>query len=454
MKRRSFINNFASSFAFTYLPSSVFGANQRLQIASIGVGGKGRSDSDQLGRHGEIIALCDVDQKRLQFAAQQNKRVQKFSDFRELITFLGDRIDVLSISTPDHSHALAAQMSLECGIHVFVQSPLVHTVWESRQLRKLAKEKKLCTQMGIQGTAQDSFREAVEFLQAGRLGEIKEIHVWTNKPSWPQAPMIVDQPQEKNRVPDHLNWSCFLAGSSIRAYHSCYHPYNWRGWLDFGSGALGDSGSHLINLPLMGCDLPSPQKVQCLHRGPVNPHTYPAWATVRYEFELNEKSAIPLIWYEGRVGHLGDKLRGKTNHPPTDLFSGIAIPSSGSLLVGSKGMLLTRGEYGTNWYLNQGKGWNDYSSLPRTNPVLPRNGRGDSGMKDELVRAVKLGRPDLCVANFDYSARLAEICQLGNVAILEGNEIEWNPQEMKTGSASSDRRLSKAYRRGWEVKEV
>jgi len=169
---------------------------------------------------------------------------------------------------------------------------------------------------------------------------------------------------------------------------------------------------------------------------------------------LNEKSAIPLIWYEGRVGHLGDKLRGKTNHPPTDLFSGIAIPSSGSLLVGSKGMLLTRGEYGTNWYLNQGKGWNDYSSLPRTNPVLPRNGRGDSGMKDELVRAVKLGRPDLCVANFDYSARLAEICQLGNVAILEGNEIEWNPQEMKTGSASSDRRLSKAYRRGWEVKEV
>ena len=113
--------------------------------------------------------------------------------------------------------------------------PLLHTVWESRQLRKLAKEKKLCTQMGIQGTAQDSFREAVEFLQAGRLGEIKEIHVWTNKPSWPQAPMIVDQPQEKNRVPDHLNWSCFLAGSSIRAYHSCYHPYNWRGWLDFGS---------------------------------------------------------------------------------------------------------------------------------------------------------------------------------------------------------------------------
>ena len=128
MRRRSFINNFASSFAFTYLPSSVFGANQRLQIASIGVGGKGRSDSDQLGRHGEIIALCDVDQKRLQFAVQQNKRIQKFSDFRELITLLGDRIDVLSISTPDHSHALAAQMSLECGIHVFVQSPLTHSL--------------------------------------------------------------------------------------------------------------------------------------------------------------------------------------------------------------------------------------------------------------------------------------------------------------------------------------
>ena len=454
MDRRQAISSLASAFSFSFVPSSVFGANQRLQIAAVGVGGKGRSDFDQLARHGEVIAACDVDRKRLDFALQSYPRARKYSDYRKMIMELGDRMDVLSISTPDHSHALAAQRAMHAGIHLFVQAPLSHTVWEARQLTKLAKKKKLCTQMGIQGTAQDRFREGVEYLRSGRLGEVQEIHAWAGSAQWPQAPKVTKKPEQSLPVPEHLNWSGFLGSALPRPYHSCYHPYNWRGWIDFGTGLLGSTGCHLLNLPVMGCQLPAPQKVSCLHRGPVNRDTYPAWSSLKYEFEQPGIPPITLNWYEGRIGHLSAKISGQPNLPAPDLFSGHSIPATGVLIIGKKGKFLALGDYGTRWKVNFGREWVEpEQALAGVARILPRNDRGDSGMKEELVRAIRLGEPDLCLANFEHAGLLSEICLLGNVALLEGGEFAWNSQLLKADRPIISQRISKPYSRGWEVRE-
>ncbi len=454
INRRQAMNSLASAFSFSFVASSVFGVNQRLQIAAVGVGGKGRSDLDQLARHGELIAACDVDRKRLDFALQSYPRARKYSDFRKMIEELGDRMDVLSISTPDHSHALAAQRAMHEGIHLFVQAPLSHTVWEARQLTELAKKKKLCTQMGIQGTAQDGFREGVEYLRSGRLGDVQEIHAWAGSAQWPQAPKVTKKPEQTLPVPGHLNWSGFLGSASPRPYHSSYHPYNWRGWIDFGTGLLGSAGCHLLNLPVMGCELPAPQNVSCLHSGPVNRETYPAWASLKYEFEQPSKSPIALYWYEGRIGHLSKKISGQPNLPAPELFSGHSIPLTGVLLIGKKGKFLASGDYGMRWKVNHGGDWIEpEQALVGVPRILPRNNRGDSGMKEELVRAIRFAEPDLCLANFEHSSLLSEICLLGNVALLEGGKFGWNSKLLKADRTIVSQRMSKPYPKGWEVKE-
>jgi len=454
LNRRQAMSSMAGALSFSFVPSSVFGANQRLQIAAVGVGGKGRSDFDQLARHGEVIAACDVDRKRLDFALQSYPRAKKYSDCRKMIEELGERIDVLSISTPDHTHALVAQRAMDAGIHLFVQAPLSHTVWETRQLTELAKKKKLCTQLGIQGTAQDGFREGVEYLRSGRLGDVQEIHAWGGLAQWPQAPIVTKKPEHSLPVPEHLNWSGFLGSALPRSYHSCYHPYNWRGWIDFGTGLLGSTGCHLLNLPVMGCELPAPQKVSCLHRGPVNRETYPAWASLRYDFKQPGKSPIALNWYEGRIGHLSEKISGQPNLPARDLFSGHSIPSTGVLIIGKKGKFLAMGDYGTRWKLNYGREWIEpEQALASVTSTLPRNNRGDSGMKEELVRAIRLGEPDFCLANFEHAGRLSEICLLGNVALLEGGEFAWDSKLLKADRSIVSQRMGKPYRQGWEVRE-
>ncbi|MBT5717387.1 MAG: Gfo/Idh/MocA family oxidoreductase, partial [Opitutae bacterium] len=221
--RRTFLGASASAvFSFSVLPSRVFGANERLQIAGIGVGGKGKSDFDHLAAHGDVVAACDIDSRRLDVALRKHTDAVKFSDYRELINQFGDKIDALTVSTPDHTHAPAAMMAMHKGIHVYVQKPMTHTVWEARQMTTLARQKGVCTQMGNQGTATDGIREGAEYVRSGGLGEVKEIHAWTNRPVWPQAPGIVSRPTEVMDVPDHIDWDSFIGPAPMRPYHSCY----------------------------------------------------------------------------------------------------------------------------------------------------------------------------------------------------------------------------------------
>jgi predicted dehydrogenase len=486
--RRTFIGAAAASaFSFQFLPSNVFGANERLQVAGIGVGGKGKGDFDGLAMHGDVVAACDIDSRRLDVAVRKHVDAVKFSDFREMLSQLGDKIDALTVSTADHSHAPAAMMAMRQGIHVYVQKPLTHTVWEARQLALIARKKKVCTQMGNQGTASDGIREGAEYIQAGGIGRVKEIHAWTNRPVWPQAPEIIARPNEKMEVPSHLDWNSFIGPAPMRPYHSCYTPFKWRGWLDYGTGALGDMACHTTNLAFMGCGLTQPTKIESVNTGPINDETFPSWATVHMDFpnlmeekksgKFNKKeSAFSLLrsmrdpryiqsakglnkaqktikfhWYEGRVGNNGKENKGIKNLPPMEYFHGETPKNSGLLLIGTDGTVYSPNDYGSDWKVFKDGKWYKKDEVEKPSPTLPRNGQGDNGMKEELVKAVRENDPKIAMSNFDYAGNMTESILLGNVAMQAGGKFTWDAENLKTNRADTDQLISKLYRAGWEV---
>ncbi len=453
MNRRRFLKTVALTKGYSCFSSACQGASDRLRIAAIGVGGKGRSDLDQLARHGEIVAACDVNRSKLDYALRSFPHASKFSDYREMIARYGGKIDLLSISSPDHTHAHAAQLALLAGVHLFVQPPVAQTVWESRQLRLIAASTQVCTQVGLQACAEDDFRVGVEFLQRGGLGDVLEIHAWTNRPIWPQSPLISSIPSSSEPIPDELDWNAFLGPSPERPYHSCYQPYKWRGWRNFGTGALGDTGVHLLNLPAMGCHLYEPQRIVCLTRGPFNPETYPAWGTVRYDFPSSRKGQmISVYWYEGRIGRLNYKIGGEPNLPGAELFLGKKITPQGFLIIGTRGRMFSSSEFGADWEVSFGKEWLNADMITHHNPTLGRNGRGDSGMKEELVHAIRGKGKSFAIANFEYSAQFTEWILLGNVAMAVGGEFAWNARDFKSDRMEVNRFLSKDYRSGWRVR--
>ena len=246
---------------------------ERLNFACIGVEGKGSSDTDAVGREGQVVALCDIDENRLNKKASRYEDAEKFIDYREMLPQMGDKIDAVTVSTPDHSHAPAAVMAMKLGKHVYVQKPLTWSVHEARVMRKVAADNKVCTQMGNQGTSERALREAVEVIQAGGIGKVTEVHVWTNRPIWPQGE---GRPTETMDIPKGLNWDLFLGPAPERPYNSAYHPFKWRGWIDFGTGALGDMGCHTMNMPVMALELFDATAVDVVQTsGIVDMETYP-----------------------------------------------------------------------------------------------------------------------------------------------------------------------------------
>ncbi len=450
MKRRRFLKTASSSaLPFFLAPQRAFGANERLQIAAIGVGGKGRSDFDQLARHGEVIAACDVDDRKLDYALKGRGPVSRFSDYREMFHQLRERIDVVSISAPDHVHAHAANLALQAGIHLFVQTPLVHTIWEASRLLQTAREKGACLQLGLQGCAQNDFRRGVEFLRSGGLGAVREIHAWDCAENWPQAPIFVDRPSERQQVPSGFDWDAFLGTAPHRPYHSCYHPYKWRGWQVFGTGVLGHSGIHLLNLPFMGCRLDAPSLVKCLDRGPTNEETYPAWGRVCWEFDQIDQDPVSVYWREGRIGNLGKGLFGQPNLPDIDQFLGFKASPRGFLIKGSEGEMFSDSLYGSNWMVRRKGDWLGPDQLRFEPGAMGRNGRGDSGMKEELIGAIRRGDPNACSANLDYGSKITELILLGNASLLAGGEFSWNAKARSSNRADVNARLTKNYRKGW-----
>lgn len=439
--RRDFIGAAASTaFAFSFVPSRVWGANSTIQMAGIGVGGKGNSDIGNAGKVGKVVAICDIDGNTLRESAESYPDARKFYDFREMLSSMKGKIDAVTVSTPDHTHAPASLMAMRQGVHVYVQKPMTHTVAEARAMRVEALKHGVATQMGNQGTAENGLRQGVELIQSGVVGNVREIHVWTNRPVWPQAPDIVGRPKETPPIPAHIRWDQFIGPAGYRPYHSAYHPFNWRGWWDFGTGALGDMGCHTANMAFMAAKLKYPTSVKAIS-GEVNHETYPAWASVEYDFPARDTMpACKFYWYEGTLPN------GEKNLPPKHLFNGEQPPGSGSIVVGDEGVLYSPNDYGAAFKIFPNTKTRVFNT-PK--PWLPRNGRGDLGMKEEWAAAIKGGPAPM--SNFEYAGVLTEAILLGNIAIKHGGKkLEWNGNAMKfTNSDSANGLLHKRYRHGW-----
>ena len=385
--------------------------NERLNIACIGVGGKGDSDSNDAARFGNIVAVCDVDDNILANALKKWPNAKPYKDYRKMFDEMGSQIDLVTVSTPDHHHALATSIALHLGKAVYCQKPLTHSIYEARYLGTLARTNKCATQMGNQGTAGDTLRANAYNVRAGVLGTPKEVHVWTNRPIWPQG----GKRNSEKPVPSNLDWAHWIGPAPMRPYADGYHTFSWRGWWDFGTGALGDMACHTVNMPYMALGLRFPTSVEAW-TSENNKDSYPKSSKIRFEFPATAKRpAITMWWYDGGV--LPDKQL-FTGGKFEDMVQDGKISDSGSLIVGSKGRLYTPGDYG------DGGKFIDIDKAPDV--VYPKS----IGHWEELIQAVK-DPTKPAMSNFpDYSGPLTETILLGNLAVWAGKKVEWDAKNL------------------------
>lgn len=471
MSRRRFIyTSAAATSSLVLLPNitqNVLGANEALRVAGIGCGGKGDSDIMKCANAGAVItAGCDIDSGRANSladkASKKNKngsKVETFADWRIMLEKMGKDIDAVTISTPDHSHAVAAAMAISMGKHVYVQKPLTHTVYEARVLRSLAKEHKVCTQMGNQGTSLDSLRDGVEMIQTGAIGDVKEVHVWSNRPVWPQGKEMTKKFEEGKgkECPKDFNFDLWLGPAQERPYNGAYGHFIWRGFWDFGTGALGDMACHTMNLPFWALSLEYPTSVEAKVPA-VYDVTPPEWSMIQFEFPertvVKTGTKLPpvsMTWYDGTRTGLPQDVR---KYATVLKELGVAKPSdSGSLFIGSKGYLYSPGDYANEVKLLPADKFADYK---KPQQWLPRNGGGnfDQHQTNEWINAIKANKPDLAMSNFEYAAYFTEIILLGNLAMrVPGENIKWDGPAMKSpNNDKANRYVTHDYRKGYSLK--
>lgn len=425
--------------------------NSRINVACIGVGGKGDSDVNDAAKcGGNIVALCDVDARFLDKKAAQFPEAKKYVDFRKMLAEMDKSIDAVVISTPDHLHGIAAMTAMQMGKHVYCQKPLTQTVFEARELVRVAKEKKLATQMGNQGSAGDGLRRAVEVIQSGVIGNPLELHVWSNRPIWPQG---MERPLSSSPVPGHLDWNLWLGPAAERPYvDGVYHDFKWRGWTDFGTGALGDMACHTVNMPFRALKLGYPTVVECEMASRICPETYPLTSRIRFEFP--ERDGLPPLkfwWYDGAPGGPNRPLR-----PYPDIVRDVVnmrtkLPESGCLVIGEKGQLFSPDDYGSMFFvkLHDEKSFTNGTkheacmAVPQSIPRSP-------GHNQEWFDMMKGGAP--AYSNFEIAGYLTEIILLGCIALRvgEGVKMEWDGPNMRSPNCPQAARFVKRNdRTGW-----
>jgi hypothetical protein len=437
--------------------------NDRVHVAVIGAGGKGSSDTDDAARcGGDIIALCDVDQNTLDGRAKKYPNAKLYQDFRKMLEELEKTIDAVTISTPDHVHAPATMMAMKMGKHVYTQKPLTQSVYEARLLRQTAKEKKLASQMGNQGSTHNGLRRAVEVVQAGVLGPVRELHVWSNRPIWPQG---IDRPSGEDPVPQSLAWDLWLGPAPWRPYkNDVYHAFKWRGWKDFGTGALGDMACHTVNMPFRALKLGYPTLVECEEASELHAETYPKTSRIRFEFP--EREGMPPLkfwWYDGNPDE-SKRADFKLLRPKPELTEEIVamrgMPGSGCLLVGDKGKLFSPDDYGSQFFLllsgeKEFVNGNNHEAVKAVSQSIPRltgPGGDDFKQKEEWFRMMKGGPP--AYSNFEIAAYLTEIILLGCVALRVGvgKKMEWDGPAMKSpNTPEAGQYVKREYRQGWTL---
>ncbi len=425
--------------------------NSRINVAGIGVGGQGDGDVDRAADcGGQIVALCDVDSRMIDKKAAKYPEARKFADFRKMLEEMGESIDAVTISTPDHLHGMAAMAAMQLGKHVYCQKPLTQTVFEARELRRVAAEKKLATQMGNQGSAEDGLRRAVEVIQSGVIGKPLELHVWSNRPVWPQG---IDRPPGESPVPAELNWDLWLGPAKQRPYvEAAYHTFAWRGWMDFGTGALGDMACHTVNMPFRALKLGYPTVVECEMASRLFPETYPLSSRIRFEFP--EREGLPPLkfwWYDGAPGADFKPLRPYPNLVNAVVNMDGKLPDSGCLVIGDKGQLFSPDDYGSKFFvqLDGEKSFTDgntHEAAKAVSQSIPRS----PGHQQEWIDMIKDGTP--AYSNFEISGYLTEIILLGCIALKtgEGVKMEWDGPNMRSPNCPQAAQFVKREgRTGW-----
>jgi predicted dehydrogenase len=418
-------------------------AINKLNIAVIGAGGKGASDTDSCASE-NIVALCDVEQATLDKRKEKYPNAKLFKDYRKMLEQMKE-IDAVIVATPDHHHAPASIMAMKMGKHVYCQKPLTHSVYEARMMREVAAKQKVATQMGNQGSAESGLRRAVEVIQSGAVGGVKEVHVWSNRPIWPQG---MDFPKEVQPVPEGLDWDLFLGPAPERPYNAAYHPFKWRGWQDYGTGALGDMACHTANMPFRALKLGYPTAVEATSSG-MNKASYPKSSKIKFDFPAREgMPPVAFYWYDGGekpsddltgeiLEFIGNQKDKDGNPRPKKL------PISGCLLVGEKGKIFSPDDYGARFHLLPEKDFEGYQGPAETIARSP-------GHYKEWLDACKGGKAPY--SNFDIAAYLTEIILLGCVALRVGKKLDWDGPNMRAKNAPEAAQFVKReYRKGWTL---
>jgi len=434
--RRQFIGETAmASAAFTIVPRHVLGGpgfrppSDVLNIGIIGVGGQGGSNRRNL-RSENIVALCDVDDTKIAAGLEQSPDANTYRDFRVMLE-KEPGIDAVVVSTPDHFHTVAAVTAMRLGKHVYVAKPLTHSISEARLMADTARRYGVATQMGNHGHSYDTARQINEWIWDGAIGDVREVHTWTNRPIWPQG---LDRPEDTPPVPSTLDWDLWLGPAPERPYHPAYHPFSWRGWWDFGTGALGDMACHIIDFPFWALKLGHPASVEASSVGKTS-ETYPNGSIVRYEFPARgDMPPVTLNWYDG----------GLMPPRPEELEPGRRMGTSGGggIFNGDKGKLM----YGC--YSNEAtlipQSFMDSYTQPA--PSMPRS----EGHHAEWIAACKGGPP--AVSSFDYAGPLTEMILLGCIALRMDRKLEWDGENMVvTNEPDANQYITREYRDGWSL---
>jgi predicted dehydrogenase len=472
--------------------------NEKLNIASIGAGGKATSDIKGCADTENIVALCDVDDKRAAVTYQAYPNVPKYKDFRAMLDKQSAEIDAVIVTIPDFMHATAAIHAMERGKHVYVQKPMAHTIWECRQLAEAAAKYNVATQMGNQGYSNEGTRQCAEMIWSGEIGNVTEVHAWTNRPVWPQGLPDLPPPMP---VPATLDWDLWLGLESQRPYSDKYLPFSWRGFYDFGSGALGDMACHILGAPNLALKLGAPESVECIKLEGKSDYYYPAKAVIRFDFPARgDMPPVKIFWYDAMMEQpeipgipkdeiLGDLPRERradlrtsvkpaesqpiggvftdaffsptpvTEEPPRpraaaptgndadaqrerEIMQRIAKGSNGSVFVGDKGFITT-GTYGECTRLIPVEKMRDYKFPPE---LLTRS----PGHYRDWIRACKGGEP--ACSNFSVAAPFTEWVTLGVLALRFEGKLEWDSAKMRvTNNSDADKYLKPKFRKGWSL---
>lgn len=449
--RRSFLG---TATAFTIVPRNVLGGtgyvapSDKLNIAGIGVGGMGGSNLAKCAAQENITALCDVDWNYAEKVFQTHAKAKRYRDFREMLDKEDKNVDAVIVATPDHSHAVIGMEVLRRKKHVYIQKPMAHSVYEVRRLTEEARKQKVMTQMGNQGRSGDGVRLLCEWIWAGAIGKVTDVHAWTNRPVWPQG-VEVGRPAETPPVPEGFDWDRWIGPAPFRPYHPTYHPGQWRGWWDFGTGSLGDLGCHIMDPIFWPLKLKYPISVEgCIstywekmwtYTEPKN-EMYPRSTIVRFRFPAREDMPeVNLTWWDG----------GLLPPRPEELELGRRMGDSdgGVLFIGEKGTIMC-GCYGRSPRLIPET---KMQSFQRPKPYLERIPEGESGHEKDWIRSCKDGKP--ASSHFENSGPLSETVLMGNLAVrFPQRKLVWDGLKMEvTNDKDANAYVRRQYRPGWSL---